>query len=227
MSKRKGLSLIIPAAIGLGIIALLIINNLQSDNESAKLPALMDAPGKVEVTVGDFDLQSQPYIGDNNAAVTVIEFSDFKCPSCKNWSLNEFPALKKEFIDTGKIKFYFINFPFLGPDSIEAALAGETIFQQDPDKFWEFKELLFEHQGEGKQVWATEEFLIDLVQKEITGIDHEQFKKELQETKHLFEVKKDFKIAAGNGIYGTPTFVVNGETVNAGQLRDKILEKLP
>ncbi|MNN54038.1 hypothetical protein D3C81_1688290 [compost metagenome] len=55
------------------------------------------------------------------------------------------------------------------------------------------------------------------------NIDYETFKDNLQEHKYLFDVKKDFKISAANGIYGTPSFVVNGEKVAPNQLREKVL----
>lgn len=194
--------------------------------EQNELPTLMDASGKIEVKPGEFDLASQPFIGDKDAPVSVIEFADFKCPPCKDWDTSVFPSIKQEFIDNGKVKFYFINFPFLGPDSIEAALAAETIFNQFPEKFWEFKGKLFENQGKKGTNWATRKFLVNLVKKEMKGIDRKRFNMDLRNTTYLFDVKKDFKIAAGNGIYGTPSFIVNGKKVEADQLRAEIMEVL-
>lgn len=105
----------------------------------------MEAKGKLDIKKGDFDLENQPFLGEESAPVKVIEFFGFKCPVCKNWDKEVFPEFNKEFIDTGKVQFYFINFPFLGPDSIEAALASETIYNQNSKLFWEFKERLLEN----------------------------------------------------------------------------------
>lgn len=195
------------------IVLLGFINNRQ-DSELKKLPALMDAKGTLDIAVGDFKLEKQPMLGDKNAPVKVIEFSDYKCPACKSWNEKNFASFKKEFIDTGMVQFYMINFPFLGPDSIEA-VAAESIYQQDPDKFWEFKEKLFANQGIESKVWATEKFLLKFVKENIGGINQQQFEKDLKAHTYLLDVKEDFKISAANGIYSTPSFIVNGTQVGS------------
>ncbi|WP_150269949.1 DsbA family protein [Paenibacillus tepidiphilus] len=223
MKKKHGFWL--AGVVAICVILLAVFTAFMSEsNESEleKLPALMDATGKIELTVGDFQLSTQPSIGDPNAPIKVIEFADFKCPACRNWDVSNAAKFKSDYVDTGMVQFYFINFPFLGPDSIEAAVAAEIIYNQNPDSFWEFKEKLFQNQGEEKTIWATEKFLLKFVKDNIQGIDYELFKKDLQEHKYLFDVKKDFKISAANGIYGTPSFVVNGEKVDAAKLTEKI-----
>lgn len=76
------------------------------------------------------------------------------------------------------------------------------------------------------KIWATEEFILNFVKEEIDGVDFKLFKKELQKNKYLLDVKKDFKISAANGVFGTPTFLVNGIGVDTIQLREKVLEQL-
>lgn len=115
-----------------GLFFLKGISSAQKGDIEA-LPALMDAKGKIELSVGDFKLEKQPTLGNPDAKVKVIEFIDFKCPSCAQWDKENFPRFKQEFIDSGKVQFYVINFPFLGPDSIEAALAAESIYNQNPE----------------------------------------------------------------------------------------------
>lgn len=227
MKKKKLISIIglsVMCLVATSLVTAFITKDQKSDLKS--LPTLMDASGKIELVVGDFDLHSQPFLGDSNAPIKVIEFADFKCPACRNWEALNFSGFKAEFIDTGKVQFYFINFPFLGPDSIEAAVAAESIYKQNPDKFWEFKEEIYKNQGVERTIWATEEFLIKLVKNNITGIDYKLFENDLKEHKYLFDVKKDFKISAANGIYGTPSFIVNGEKVSPEELRVRVLESL-
>ncbi|NGM84436.1 DsbA family protein [Paenibacillus sp. 7124] len=224
MNKKILLSIVI-LILCLGITSIIttfIVKNQSSD--ITDLPTLMDASGKIDLEVGDFNLSYQPYIGDSNAPIKVIEFADFKCPACRNWDRLYFDSFKEEFIDTGKVQFYFINFPFLGPDSIEAAVAAEAMYNQEPGKFWEFKEKLFQKQGEEKTIWATEKFLLDFVKDNISGVDYNLFESNLKNRKYLFDVKKDFKISAANGIYGTPSFIVNGEKVGPDKLENKVNE---
>ncbi|MBT2292782.1 DsbA family protein [Paenibacillus albidus] len=224
-SKHKNWSIVIGILIVL-IVSFFVVGSFNQESNAKRLPTLMDAKGKLDIKTGDFDLEHQPFMGDENAPVKVIEFLDFKCPVCKSWDENMFPEFKKEFIDTGKVQFYFINFPFLGPDSIEAALAAETIYNQNPELFWEFKEKILKKQGNEMTIWATEDFILNFVKKEIKDIDYKTFKKDMQGNKYLLSVKKDFKISAANGIFGTPTFLVNGIGVDTIQLREKVLEQL-
>lgn len=193
-----------------------------------KLPALMDAKGKIELTVGDFKLEKQPFLGETKAPIKVIEFIDFKCPSCAKWESDNYPRFKHEFIDSGKVQFFVISFPFLGPDSIEAALAAESIYKQNPEKFWEFKYELYQNQGSEGDIWATESYLLKFVKKNIGGIDFDLLKKNLHEHTYLLDVKEDFKIAAANGVYGTPTFIVNGIKVGGdyNELKTVITQQL-
>lgn len=209
---KKWLPLV--AVVGTIIVCFILIAILDKNSPSSeleKLPALMDAKGKVEVAVGEFMLEKQPYAGSPDAPVKMIEFIDYKCPSCAEWEKTIFPTIKEKYIDTGMVQFYTINFPFLGPDSILAASASEAIYRQSPQAFWQFKEQLLLNQGKEARIWATESFLLKFVKNNVTGLDQDLFKKDLQEHTYLFDVKEDFKISAANGIYGTPSFVVNGE----------------
>ncbi len=82
-----------------------------------------------------FDLSNQPMLGQADAPVTLVAFEDFKCPNCKNFEENIFPAIQQKYIDTGKAKLYKINFPFLADrlptnDSLLAAQAAECAYDQ-------------------------------------------------------------------------------------------------
>ena len=111
----------------------------------AALPTLAPnepTPGpKQDVAVGHL-----PANGNKNASVTVIEFSDFQCPFCEQFFKTTYTQLKKEYIDTGKIAFYYRHFPLtnIHPLATPAALASECA--NDQGKFWEYHDLLFENQ---------------------------------------------------------------------------------
>lgn len=88
-----------------------------------------------------------PVLGNANAPVTVIEFSDFQCPFCESFFKNTFPSLKKDYIDTGKVKFYYRQFPLtsIHPNAQEAAEAAECANEQN--KFWQYHDMLFQQQS--------------------------------------------------------------------------------
>lgn len=87
-----------------------------------------------------------PVLGSANAKVTVIEFSDLECPFCRRFYQDTFPQIKKDYIDTGKIAFYFRHFPLdFHPMAVPFANAAECA--NDQEKFWEFHDKIEKAQG--------------------------------------------------------------------------------
>lgn len=94
-------------------------------------------------TVGAGDL---PLLGSTNARVTLIEFSDYECPFCGRHYTQTEGQLKKEYIDTGKVKFYYRDFPLssIHPGAQKAAEAARCA--GGLGKYWEYHDLIFENQ---------------------------------------------------------------------------------
>jgi hypothetical protein len=70
----------------------------------------------------------QPFIGEEEAPVSIVEFGDYKCPYCKDFHESFLPLIQKELVNTGKAKFYFMNDSFINVDSTRAAKFAETVF---------------------------------------------------------------------------------------------------
>lgn len=86
-----------------------------------------------------------PALGDPNAPVTIIEFSDFECPFCRRFWQETLPQIKAEYIDTGKARFVYRDFPLsMHPGAFPAALAANCANQQG--KFWEMHDKIFSEQ---------------------------------------------------------------------------------
>ena len=87
-----------------------------------------------------------PPLGSASAKVTLIEFSDYECPFCERHYTQVESQLKKEYIDTGKVKFYYRDFPLsqIHPGAQKAAEA--TRCAGDQGKYWEYHDLVFENQ---------------------------------------------------------------------------------
>ncbi|MFD3448852.1 DsbA family protein [Microbacteriaceae bacterium 4G12] len=162
-----------------------------------------------------FNYSSQQTLGDKKATIHVVEFGDFKCPACRNWDATVLPQLKKDYIDTGKVQFHFINFPFVGKDSDLAAAAGEAIYKQDHESFWTYYNELYQLQQNEKKEWITEALLVDLVKQKLPKINVEQFQKDMKSKAILDAVDKDNSIALKLKVQGAPTFYVNGELANS------------
>src|SRR3989344_2071642 len=105
----------------------------------------------VPTGIVDVSADDDPVIGDKDAKVTIIEFSDFQCPFCSRFREQTFDQLKKEYIDTGKVKFVYRDFPLesIHPNALKAAEASECA--DDQGKFWEYHDILFSKQDEWSQ----------------------------------------------------------------------------
>lgn len=101
------------------------------------------AAGVQRVTVGNGDL---PQLGQTSAKVTLVEFSDYQCPFCARHFSQTEPQLIKEYIDNGKVKFYYRDFPLsqIHPGAQKAAEAARCV--GDQNKYWEYHDLVFQNQ---------------------------------------------------------------------------------
>lgn len=139
--------------------------------------------------------------GNPNAPVTIVEFSDFQCSFCARFFMQTLPQIRSEYIDTGKVKLIYRDFPLnsLHPQATPAALAAECAKEQD--KFWEMHDLIFQNQGSlsdaSYKQWASD-----------LGLDTTQFNDCLDSGKYAEEVSKDLQDGVSAGVGGTPSFFV-------------------
>lgn len=198
--------------------ALVGFKSLSNASQLKGLPNYTEIRG--EINIKNIQYDKQPSLGDPKAPVKVIEFGDFKCPACKQWTETYFDQFKKEFIDTGKVQFYFMNYAFIDRDSIMAASAGEAIAQQSHEAFWVYYKRLYENQGDEREIWATPSFLETFVKNNVPGIDHKKFSQDMVHNDSLLEVKEDYKLGGSLGINGTPQFVINGKLLNSSSYEE-------
>lgn len=157
-----------------------------------------------------------PFLGPKNAKVVLVEFSDFQCPFCRKFWKDTLPQIKKEFIDTGKIKFVYRDFPLnFHPGAMPAAIAAECADEQG--KFWEFHDKIFGEQGERGE--GTIQFTLQDIKKWAgeTEVDLDRFNSCLDSEKYKSEVEKDYADGASYGVSGTPTVFVNGKPIVGAQ----------
>lgn len=157
-----------------------------------------------------------PSIGDANAKVTMVEFVDYQCPSCRSFWRETEPRLKKEYIDTGKVRLVFKDFPVvqLHPDAMLAAMAARCA--NDLGKYWQFHNEIFHRQQFGDEV-------VRFTMKDLKkwggaiGLDVDSFNSCLDSSRHRDEVAKDQSEGATVGVQGTPTFLINGHAIVGAQ----------
>lgn len=157
-------------------------------------------------------LNLSPVTGAAKPDVTVIEFSDFECPSCQHAA----GYLKLIMAAHGdKVRYIRYDTPLvtIHPWALPAAVAGRAIWRQKPDLFWKYKEQVYENQ-EKLSAFAIDDFARGFAQ------DHELDMKKYDADVASPELRADIVNGAGtaftNDIRATPTYIVNGAFVDAG-----------
>ena len=157
-------------------------------------------------------------IGSESAPITVIEYASMTCPHCAHFSETTFPELKKRYIDTGKVRFIFREFPL---DRL--AFAGFLLARCVPsDKYFPMIETLFAQQRD----WVVQSPLQPMraIAKQ-AGVSQEAFDACLEDHKLIEGIEKVRSQAADKfGVNSTPTFFVNGKRL-AGALSIEEMEK--
>lgn len=150
--------------------------------------------------------------GSSDAPILMIEFSDFQCPFCKRFFDETYPQLKKDYIDTGKVRFIFRHVPLdFHEFAAQAALAAECA--DDQKKFWEYHDVLFNNQN-ALDVENLKKYAAEL------KLDEKKFDDCLNAAKHAKRVASDMTYATSVGISGTPSFIINGFVVSGAQPYD-------
>jgi len=187
------------------------IRSLLERQAPGAAPPQQAAPGVGPVRVS---IKGAPSIGGAKAPVTMVAFEDYQCPFCRRFNLQTLPELKKQFIDTGKVRYVVRDLPIdqIHPLARKAAEASHCA--ADQGKYWPMREKLVANmerlQPEALMGYATE-----------VGVKLDPFRACLDRNVHAGTVQRSAEIAAELNITGTPTFVIgkaNGEVVTGIRL---------
>ena len=172
-------------------------------------PTAPPTPTTANVKVLDTD----PVKGDPKAKLTIVEFADYQCPFCQRFFKDVEPQLIKDYVDTGKAMFVFKDLAFLGKESTDAANAA--LCAKEQNKFWEYHDYLFSHQGaENSGTFAPDKlkgFAADL------GLNASQFNTCLDSQKYSSQVAADQAEASKNGFNSTPSVAVGSTPIIGAQ----------
>jgi protein-disulfide isomerase len=155
-------------------------------------------PSATNLTV--LNVHGEPFRGESKARFAIVEYSDFNCPYCAKYARQVFPQVEEKLIKTGKIKYYFRDFP-APDDPPSAVLARAARCAGEQGKFWQMHDHLFasENKAEREDV----DF-----QAQAIGLDLEHFKACMLSGHYSEAIKRSAATARRIGIRGTPAFVV-------------------
>jgi protein-disulfide isomerase len=162
-------------------------------------PALDAEPARIAVQT-----KGAPSLGSKDAPLTIVEFMDYQCPYCRQFQSGAFPSLKRIYLDTGKVRFYAMDFPLdIHPQALLAARAARCAAEQN--NFWP----MHDHMQSETEVLTTAKIL-ELAGK--SGLDANRFRVCLESGKYEDEIRQDVASATAKGIHATPTFIVGKST---------------
>lgn len=205
-----GSKLILPVSI---LIAAVLVSGTLLYTRRATAPTGGDQSEqsnvKINVTADDHVL------GDAKAKVTMFEFADFRCPFCERYFTQTFENIKKDYIDTGKVRFVFKHYAFLGQESVWIAEAAECASEQG--KFWEFHDWIYQNQApESDLAYYSKANIVKYAGK-VSGVDTNRFASCFNSGKYSQRVADDFNLGDSSGVSGTPTFFINGNKLVGAQ----------
>jgi len=149
-------------------------------------------------------LASDPSLGNTSAPITITEFADFGCPSCRAWHHS---GIRERIMETygDEVQFVWKDFPVITPFSPKAAEAGQCAFDQGEESFWAFHDLVYDR-GDIR-VRALKSYASQI------GLDSAAFNRCLDSGHHQATVRRDMNEARTLRLRGTPSFVVNGRVL--------------
>lgn len=166
-----------------------------------------------ELSATDIDIDGAAFLGNPDAAVTLVEFTDYQCPFCRRHSVDTKPRIVETYVETGKLRYMIREFPIasLHPQATKAAEAA--LCAGDQGKYWEMHTTLFANQKrlqpQDLRTYAGE-----------LGLDTTTFNRCFEGNKYAARVRQDQKDGIAAGVRGTPTFFLGvTDPKNPGQFR--------
>jgi len=221
--KKSVFNILVISIIGVSLIAAFFVGSFVSlKSEQVTKSELNSAIASLESKISKNQMVAQPIKisadddptkGIKNAPITIIEFSDFQCPFCARFQIQTLPLILEQYVETGKVKFVFRDFPIQSshPNAMPAAAASECADEQN--KFWQYHDMLFENQG----IWNKMDFTSAItVFKEYAielELNQEQFNACLDSGKYVNEINNDLTDGRNYEITGTPGFFIGNEKI--------------
>lgn len=164
-------------------------------------------PPAEDMSPKQVSIDDDAVLGSKNAKVTMIDFSDYECPFCKRYFDQTFSQIKKEYIDTGKIKYVYRDLPLsFHQNAAKEAEAAECAREQGGDEvYFKYHDEMFKRTTSNGTGLALDQ--LPVIANEL-GLDGSALQSCLDSGKYKSEVDKDLADASKVGASGTPTFFI-------------------
>ena len=162
--------------------------------------------GPARPTTAKVETKDSPALGDPDAPITLVEFTDYQCPFCRRFYINTLSKIKEQYIYTGKVRLVLRDLP-LGFHSKARPAAKAAHCAREQGKYWEMHDALFE--GGGK---LNREDFTQYAEK--IGVEDSTFQECMGSDRHKEAIDRDIADAGKASINGTPGFVLGKTTEN-------------
>ncbi|MDD1519395.1 MULTISPECIES: DsbA family protein [Bradyrhizobium] len=162
-------------------------------------------------------------LGPKDAAVTITEYASMTCPHCAAFNEQVFPKIKKEYIDTGKVRYIFREFP-LDIKAAAGSMLSRCIAKDDAPKYFAVTDMLFRQQNDWVMKNTTE--TLTRIGKQ-AGLTQQQVEACLKDQALLDKIAADQKYASDVlKVDSTPTFFINGEKIKGEASFEEFAKKI-
>jgi len=156
------------------------------------------------LTTKDLIENGSPILGNSFASITILEWGDYQCTFCYRFHESSLNIILEEYVNQGKVKLVFKDFPLNGPDSILAAEAAHCA--EDQGKYWEYHDELYNNWGGERTGWITRDSLDEFAQN--VDLEINEFNSCLDVHKYRQKVLDLEKFGRDIGINATPSFLI-------------------
>ena len=163
--------------------------------------------------------ENNPVIGNPDAPITIIEFSDFQCPFCAKFHMQTLPTIMDEYINKGTVKLVFRDFPIqsIHPNAVPASIAAECANEQG--EFEQMYHMLFEKQKEWSNLETSYAITAFNQYASELQLNEEKFDSCIKNVKYIEEIQKDLNEGRTYGVTGTPGFFIGNEKIGFVELK--------
>lgn len=217
--KRFYMLLGVLALVGVGVVGYTL--SAQSSGGAATEPVLVEGLDDPQTLVG---LAKGMVLGEEDAPVTIYEFGDYQCPGCGGFALQVKPLLESAYINEGKAKFVYYDFPLISIHQNAFLAARASRCASDQGKYWEYHMKLFETQPR----WSNSSAPLGqyLGYADELAMDRDAFESCLKSDKYADVVTANMRLGEDLGVSGTPTIMVNRGNGMAQRLGEMSFEAI-
>lgn len=184
--------------------------------------ALAGCSGDSSIDPDAIDDGNRPALGDESAPVTVTVFEDYSCPHCRQFNAQLKPAIEREYVDPGDVRYLHADFPIPVDETWSYAIgsAARAVFEEaGNDAFWDFSAAIFDHQGNYSldTVESVGDEVADVGAVARSAAENDSHRESLDEDRDLGERW---------GVSGTPSVFVDDEKVELDSIAEAIESRL-